>query len=54
LQFEEAGGVVTGFAGGPMPADGFEVAGSNGALHAELLAVLKEIPRLTRSPESPH
>jgi len=48
LLVEEAGGIVTDFAGGPMPADGFEVAGSNGPLHAELLAVLKEIPRLVR------
>jgi myo-inositol-1(or 4)-monophosphatase len=48
LLVEEAGGVVSDFAGGPMPSDGFEVAGSNGALHAELLGVLKEIPRLER------
>ncbi|MEP7028886.1 MAG: inositol monophosphatase family protein [Candidatus Eisenbacteria bacterium] len=48
LLVEEAGGTVTDFAGGPMPPDGFEVAGSNGVLHAELLAILREIPRLHR------
>ena len=48
LLVEEAGGRVTDFAGGAMPADGFEVAGSNGKLHADLLGVLAEISRLQR------
>ena len=48
LLVEEAGGQVSDFAGGALPADGFEVAGSNGVLHAELLAILKDIPRLER------
>jgi myo-inositol-1(or 4)-monophosphatase len=48
LLVEEAGGRVSDFAGGPMPADGFEVAGSNGVLHGELLAILKPITRLER------
>jgi len=48
LLVEEAGGRVSDFAGGPMPADGFEVAGSNGALHPDLLGVLAQVPRLER------
>lgn len=48
LLVEEAGGRVTDFVGGAMPADGFEVAGSNGKLHPELLAILGEIKRLER------
>jgi myo-inositol-1(or 4)-monophosphatase len=48
LLVEEAGGRITDFAGGPMPSDGFEVAGSNGELHRELLATLAAIPRLVR------
>jgi myo-inositol-1(or 4)-monophosphatase len=46
LIVEEAGGTISDFAGGPMPASGFEVAGSNGTLHEALLGVLKGIPRL--------
>jgi myo-inositol-1(or 4)-monophosphatase len=49
LLVEEAGGRVTDFAGGAMPSDGFEVAGSNGELHDDLLAVLAAIARLSRS-----
>ena len=49
LLVEEAGGRVTDFAGGPMPADGFEVAGSNGVLHADLLSILVSIPRLRQN-----
>ncbi|MGH7726064.1 MAG: inositol monophosphatase family protein [Candidatus Eiseniibacteriota bacterium] len=49
LIVEEAGGRVTDFAGGPVPWDGFEVAGSNGALHAELIGILQKIPRLVRT-----
>jgi myo-inositol-1(or 4)-monophosphatase len=48
LLVEEAGGRITDFAGGPMPADGFEVAGTNGVLHAELLSTLAAIARLER------
>jgi len=48
LLVEEAGGVISDFAGGNMPADGFEVAGSNRALHPALLDVLAGIPRLAR------
>ncbi len=48
LLVEEAGGRISDFGGGNMPADGFEVAASNGALHPALLAVLGEIPRLPR------
>jgi myo-inositol-1(or 4)-monophosphatase len=47
LIVEEAGGRVTDFAGGPMLASGFEVAGSNGVLHGALLEVLATIPRLS-------
>jgi len=36
----EAGGRVTDLSGGPPPASGSEIAASNGAIHAELLAVL--------------
>jgi len=50
LIVEEAGGRVTDFAGGPMPSDGFEVAGSNGVLHDDLLKVLSTIKRLDRIP----
>jgi len=50
LIVEEAGGRVTDFAGGAMPADGFEVAGSNGALQADLLEVLSAVKRLERIP----
>jgi myo-inositol-1(or 4)-monophosphatase len=46
LLVEEAGGRISDFVGGPMPSDGFEVAGSNGELHAELLATLAPIARL--------
>jgi myo-inositol-1(or 4)-monophosphatase len=53
LLVEEAGGRVTDFSGGAMPNDGLEVAASNGALHAALLAVLEPIPRLSRSARSP-
>ena len=49
LIVEEASGRVTDFAGGPMPSDGFEVAGSNGTLHPALLSVLSPIDRLGRS-----
>jgi myo-inositol-1(or 4)-monophosphatase len=48
LIVEEAGGRVTDFAGGPMPADGFEVAGSNGVLHGDMLRILQSIARLER------
>jgi myo-inositol-1(or 4)-monophosphatase len=53
LLVTEAGGRVTDFAGGAMPADGFEVAASNGALHGALLELLRPIPRLTRPARSP-
>jgi myo-inositol-1(or 4)-monophosphatase len=53
LLVEEAGGRVTDFAGGAMPSDGFEVAGSNGALHDDLLAVLGPIPRLNSPARNP-
>jgi myo-inositol-1(or 4)-monophosphatase len=45
LILEEAGGRVTDFAGGPQPLSGEETAASNGRLHAELLAMLAEVPR---------
>lgn len=48
LLVEEAGGRVSDFAGGPMPADGFEVASSNGVLHSGLLSILAPISRLVR------
>jgi myo-inositol-1(or 4)-monophosphatase len=48
LVVEEAGGRTSDFAGGPMPADAFEVAASNGVLHPALLGVLAEVPRLPR------
>lgn len=48
LLVEEAGGTVTDFVGGVVPWDGFEVAGSNGALHGPLLETLATIPRLDR------
>ncbi len=53
LLVEEAGGTVTDFAGGPVPWDGFEVAGSNGVLHAALLDVLRLIPRLSPPARNP-
>jgi myo-inositol-1(or 4)-monophosphatase len=53
LLVEEAGGRISDFAGGPMPQDGFEVAGSNGVLHAELLSILAPIPRLIRPARNP-
>ena len=53
LLVEEAGGTITDFAGGPMPADGFEVAGSNGVLHDSLLGVLAGIPRLSSPARNP-
>jgi myo-inositol-1(or 4)-monophosphatase len=52
LLVEEAGGRTSDFAGGPMPADAFEVAASNGTLHPELLGVLAGIPRLARPREA--
>ena len=53
LLVEESGGTITDFAGGPMPADGFEVAGSNGMLHDSLLGVLAGIPRLSSPARNP-
>ncbi len=49
LLVEEAGGRVTDFVGGAMPADGFEVAASNAELHPQLLAILGGIKRLDRA-----
>lgn len=46
LIVEEAGGRVTDFAGGPVAPDPVEIAATNGTLHDELLARLRQIPRL--------
>jgi len=40
---EEAGGRVTDFAGGPHRLDGEETAASNGPLHEELVAMLRDV-----------
>jgi len=43
LIVEEAGGRVTDLAGGPVPPTGHEIASSNGAIHEELLRVLRGV-----------
>ena len=43
LMVEEAGGRVTNPAGGPVDIDAPSVVASNGRIHAEMLATLKEI-----------
>jgi myo-inositol-1(or 4)-monophosphatase len=45
LVVEEAGGRCTGFAGGPVPADGSEIVASNGILHDAMLELLASARR---------
>ncbi|HEV8584372.1 MAG TPA: inositol monophosphatase family protein [Methylomirabilota bacterium] len=43
LLVEEAGGTLTGIDGGPMDVDAPTLVASNGAIHQEILSVLKEV-----------
>jgi myo-inositol-1(or 4)-monophosphatase len=53
LIVEEAGGRITDASGGPHRLSGEETVASNGALHAQLLAMIRRV-RAVASPESVH